>query len=267
MVFRWDLFRHRELATESLLSAVRRGRPPGASLVKPNPQILNGILAGLSRDAYARLTPHLQHVNLPVGMLLTEPNGTLRYAYFVNSGMVSVVAALANGNSLEVGVIGREGMADVSILLGCETSLNRIIVQVTGTGMRMKAATLNRLYNDSNSSLRASGNRYIHYRLNQVSQSAICNHAHQIEERLARWLLSTADAVGEDRFDLTHEFLSQMLGARRSSVTLVAGVLAESGMIEYRRGRIKILKRPQLQELACECYGLLKAEASHLSRN
>src|ERR1051326_5251673 len=178
--------RHRELATESLLSAGRRGRPPGASLVKPNPQILNGILAGLSRDAYARLTPHLQHVNLPVGMLLTEPNGTLRYAYFVNSGMVSVVAALANGNSLEVGVIGREGMADVSILLGCETSLNRIIVQVTGTGMRMKAATLNRLYNDSNSSLRASGNRYIQYRLNQVSQSAICNHAHQIEERLDR---------------------------------------------------------------------------------
>src|ERR1041385_1001813 len=227
----------------------------------------NSILSGLTGAEYARFAPHLEPVSLPVGKVLVEAGGAITHAYFLNSGMASVVATLRNGTTLEVGVIGREGVADVNALLGCKINLNRVIVQVAMTGARIKAGILMRLYVDSARELRASGNRYIQYRLNQVSQSAICNHAHQIEERLARWLLSTADAVGEDRFDLTHEFLSQMLGARRSSVTLVAGVLAESGMIEYRRGRIKILKRPQLQELACECYGLLKAEASHLSRN
>ena len=229
--------------------------------------IPNRFLAGLSRESFAGLAPHLDHVVLRLGALLTEPDGGYRYAYFITSGMVSVVATLASGNSLEVGVIGREGVADVGILLGCATSLNRIIVQVAGTALRMKASILTRLYNESSNSMRTAGNRYIQYRIHQVSQSAICNHAHEIEERLARWLLTTADAVGEDCFDLTHEFLSQMLGARRSSVTLVAGVLAQSGLIEYRRGHIKILKRPQLQDLACECYGVLRAEAAHLSRN
>jgi CRP-like cAMP-binding protein len=155
----------------------------------------------------------------------------------------------------------------VNVLLGCKVNLNRVIVQVAMTGARIKAGILLRLYDDSARELRATGNRYIQYRLNQVSQSAICNHAHEIEERLARWLLTTADTVGQDQFDLTHEFLSQMLGARRSSVTLAAGSLATAGVIEYHRGRILILKRGALQDLACECYFTLKRELAAVNES
>jgi CRP-like cAMP-binding protein len=227
----------------------------------------NFILSGLSRDVYMRFAPHLEPVSLPVGRVLIEAGGTINHAYFVNSGMVSVVAALRDGATLEVGVIGREGVADVNALLGCEINLNCVIVQVAMTAQRIKANMLMRLYQDSGPELQATGNRYIQYRLNQVSQSAICNHAHAIEERLARWLLTTADTVGENHFALTHEFLSQMLGARRSSVTLAAGTLAHAGIIEYRRGRILILKRDALEDLACECYRTLKRELATVNRN
>jgi CRP-like cAMP-binding protein len=220
----------------------------------------NSILSGLTGAEYARFAPHLEQVSLPVGKVLVEAGGAITHAYFITSGMASVVATLRNGATLEVGVIGHEGVADVNALLGCKVNLNRVIIQVAATGARIKAGTLVRLYGDSARELRATGNRYIQYRLNQVSQSAICNHAHEIEERLARWLLTTADTVGNDQFELTHEFLSQMLGARRSSVTLAAGSLANAGVIEYHRGRILILNRAALQDLACECYFALKRE-------
>jgi CRP-like cAMP-binding protein len=227
----------------------------------------NSILSGLTGAEYARFAPHLEPVSLPVGQVIVEAGGAIKYAYFLNSGMASVVATLSNGATLEVGVIGREGVADVNALLGCKVNLNRVIVQVALTAMRMKASMLMRLYEDSAKQFRATGNRYVQYRLNQVSQSAICNHAHEIEERLARWLLTTADTVGNDQFELTHEFLSQMLGARRSSVTLAAGTLANAGVIEYHRGRILILKRAALEDLACECYRTLKRELATVNEN
>lgn len=232
-----------------------------------SPPFQNSILASLSREAYAHFAPHLQPVSLSAGEVLTEPGPVIGDAYFVNSGMVSVLAILHNGDSLEVGIIGREGLVDVNMLLGCRTTLNRVIVQVSATALRIKASVLTRLYNESGPQLRATGNRYMQYRLNQMSQSAICNHAHGIEERLARWLLMTADAVGEDHFCLTHEFLSQMLGARRSSVTLAAGTLALAGIVEYRRGKILILKRKSLEDLSCECYGILKGEYASLAKS
>lgn len=234
----------------------------GVSVKQP---FQNSILASLSREAYARFAPHLRPMSLPVGRVLIEAGGAIEHAYFISSGMISVVAALRNGDTLEVGVIGREGVADVNALLGCKTNLNRVIVQVAATALCIKANVLTRLYQEAGPQLRTKGHSYIQYRLNQVSQSAICNHAHEIEERLARWLLITADTVGEDRFELTHEFLSQMLGARRSSVTLAAGVLAEAGVIEYRRGRILILKRAALENLACECYGTLRGELAAMA--
>ncbi|HEV3038012.1 MAG TPA: Crp/Fnr family transcriptional regulator [Candidatus Angelobacter sp.] len=227
----------------------------------------NSILSGLTGAEYARFAPHLEPVSLPAGKVLVQAGGAIKHAYFLNSGMASVVATLRNGAALEVGVIGREGVADVNALLGCTINLNLVIVQVAMTAMRIKASMLMRLYEDSAKEFRATGNRYIQYRLNQVSQSAICNHAHEIEERLARWLLTTADAVGESQFELTHEFLSQMLGARRSSVTLAAGTLAHAGVIEYRRGRILILKRAALEDLACECYLTLKSELATVNEN
>jgi len=227
----------------------------------------NHILVGLTGCEYARFAPHLEPVSLPAGEVLVEAGGPIKHAYFLNSGMASVVATLSNGTTLEVGVIGREGVADVNALLGCKVNLNRVIVQVAMTAMRIRADVLMRLYQDSARELRETGNRYVQYRLNQVSQSALCNHAHEIEERLARWLLTTADTVGNDQFELTHEFLSQMLGARRSSVSLAAGTLANAGVIEYHRGRILVLKRPALEQLACECYLTLKRELATVNEN
>jgi len=227
----------------------------------------NTILSSLSREAYARFSPHLEAVSLPAGDVLSEPGLISRNAYFINSGMVSVLATLRNGESLEVGIIGREGLVDINMLLGCRTSLNRIVVQVDMTGMRLKSSVLTRLYNDSTPQFRAAGQRYIQYRISQMSQSAICSHAHGIEERLARWLLVTADTVNSESFFLTHEFLSLMIGARRSSVTIAAGVLSQAGIIEYRRGHILIIKRKSLEDLACECYGVLKAEYASVARS
>ena len=231
------------------------------------PPFFNLILGSLSRDAYSRFAPHLSAVSLTAGEVLSEPGAIADDAYFINTGMVSVLAVLRDGDSLEVGVIGREGLVDVNMLLGCRTSLNRVIVQVDATALRMKSSVLTRLYNDSTPQFRASGQRYIQYRLGQMSQSAICSHAHGIEERMARWLLLTADTVNSDRFYLTHEFLSQMLGARRSSVTIAAGVMSEAGIIQYRRGHLAILKRKSLEALACECYGILKREYAGLARS
>jgi len=227
----------------------------------------NLILSSLSREAYSRFSPHLEAVSLMAGDVLSEPGLIAADAYFINSGMVSVLAVLRDGDSLEVGIIGHEGVVDVNMLLGCRTSLNRIIVQMDATALRIKSSVLTRLYNDSSPQFRAYGQRYIQYRIGQMSQSAICSHAHSIEERLARWLLATADTVKSDRFYLTHEFLSQILGARRSSVTIAAGVLSEGGIIKYKRGRILILKRKALEDLACECYGILKGEYADLARS
>jgi CRP-like cAMP-binding protein len=226
----------------------------------------NSLLAGLSAQVYSRFEPHLEFVSLPVGKILMEPGEPMMDAYFITSGMISLVAILRNGDSLEVGVVGREGVADVNVLLGCETSIYRAIVQVAATGLRIKASVLTRLYNESSPQARQVGQQYIQFRINQVTQSAICNHAHAVEERLARWLLTTADTVGEDYFDLTHEFLSQMLGVRRSSVTLAAGVLSAAGLIKYTRGHIVILKRPELEDLACECYSILRNELESMMR-
>src|ERR1051326_4081618 len=220
----------------------------------------NLMLGSLSREAYSRFSPHLEAVSLRAGDVLSEPGLIADHAYFINTGMVSVLAVLRDGDSLEVGLIGREGVVDVNMLLGCRTSLNRVIVQVDATALRMKSSVLTRLYNDSTPQFRAAGQRYIQYRISQMSQSAICSHAHGIEERLARWLLVTADTVNSESFFLTHEFLSLMIGARRSSVTIAAGVLSQAGIIEYRRGHILIIKRKSLEDLACECYGVLKAE-------
>ena len=236
----------------------------------PNPalsQFHNSMLGSLSRDAYSRFAPHLDAVTLATGEVLSEPGMVAEEAYFINSGMVSVLAVLRNGNSLEVGVIGREGVVDVNILLGCRPSMHRVIVQVNATAWRIKSSVLMRLVNDSTAQFRSSGQRYIQYRIAQMSQSAICSHAHGIDERMARWLLLTADTINSDRFFLTHEFLSQMLGVRRSSVTIAAGTLAEAGIIKYRRGHVVILKRKSLENLACECYGILKGEYESLAKS
>jgi CRP-like cAMP-binding protein len=195
--------------------------------------------------------------------VLVEAGGAITHAYFPSVGMISVVAALKNGRRAEVATVGREGMAGLPLFLGSKTSLYEIVSQVAGKGLRMPAAVFTDEVTRS-PAFRARLLRYSELRMAMLGQTAACNAAHRIGPRLARWLLLSQDSVDTDRFVLTHEFLSHMLGAERPSVTLAAGALQKRDLITYRRGSVQVKDRPGLERAACECYGLVRREASRL---
>ncbi|MEA2661307.1 MAG: hypothetical protein QOH08_879, partial [Chloroflexota bacterium] len=189
--------------------------------------------------------------------------GPITHAYFPSEGLISVVAALKNGRRAEVATVGREGMAGLPLFLGSRTSLYEIVSQVSGSGLRMAAAALVDEV-ARNPAFRTRLLRYSELRMAMLGQTAACNAAHRIGARLARWLLISHDSVEGDTFVLTHEFLSHMLGAERPSVTLAAGTLQKRGAITYRRGSVRIKDRPLLERSACECYEIVRREATRL---
>jgi CRP-like cAMP-binding protein len=198
--------------------------------------------------------------------ILVEAGGVISHVYFPSLGLISVVAALNSGRRAEVATVGREGMAGLPLFLGSRTSLYEVISQVAGHGLRMAAA----VFSDELSRSPALRTRLLHYselRMAMLGQTAACNAAHRIGARLARWLLLSQDSVDSDSFVLTHEFLSHMLGAERPSVTLAAGALQKRGLISYRRGLVRIKDRAGLEKAACECYGIVRREASRLMDN
>jgi CRP-like cAMP-binding protein len=173
--------------------------------------------------------------------------------------MISLLAALEGGETVETGVVGAEGMVGISVVLGVETSTSEALVQADGEAFRMKAKALAPLIRNG-SVLHENLLRYIHTILAQISQTAACNRAHNLSERLARWLLLTHDRLGRDEFELTHELLAHMLGTRRAGVSVAASTLREAGVIGYTRGRVTILDRKGLESATCECYRKVKAE-------
>jgi CRP-like cAMP-binding protein len=177
--------------------------------------------------------------------------------------MISVVAALKSGRRAEVATVGREGMTGLPLFLGSKTSVYEIVSQVAGTGLRMTAAAFTAELTQS-AALRTRMLHYTELRMVMLGQTAACNAAHRIGARLARLLLLSQDSVDGDTFVLTHEFLSHMLGAERPSVTLAAGALQKCGLITYRRGSVQVKDRPGLERAACECYGVVRREASRL---
>jgi len=196
-------------------------------------------------------------------LVLVEAGGRLTHAYFPSIGMISVVAALKSGRRAEIATVGREGMAGLPLFLGSTTSLYEIVSQVAGHGLRIPAAAFTAEIARS-PALRARLLRYSELRMAMLGQTAACNAAHRIGQRLARWLLLSQDSADSERFVLTHEFLSHMLGAERPSVTLAAGSLQKRGLITYRRGSVQVKDRPGLERAACECYGIVRREASRL---
>ena len=228
----------------------------------PKLSIQNGILAALPVEEYDRLLKHLTPVSLPLGETLYQPGEKIDYVYFVNTGVVSLVATLKDG-SVEVGLLGNEGMVGFSIALGDDLSPNHAIVQIADGAMRMSAATLRE-------ELKRDGQllplllRSTLLMMKQVSQTAVCNSSHAIGQRLARWLLMCHDRVLGDELKLTQEFISQMLGTRRAGVSEAATLLQGDGLIKYSRGHITILNRAGLEEFACECYAIVRDEAERL---
>lgn len=220
---------------------------------------INQLLTALSGSVYSRLEPCLQTCSLESGQIIYEANETMEFAYFPNRAMISLVSIMEDGATTEIGIIGNEGMVGLPIILGSPRSLSRAIVQVPGDSLRIGAQVLQDEFRESEE-FKNLLLLYTQAFLTQVSQTAACNRQHNIEERLARWLLSVHDCVLEDELPLTQEFVANMLGVRRSGVTIAANALQKAGIIQYRRGKITILNHQALEATSCECYKLVQSE-------
>jgi CRP-like cAMP-binding protein len=220
---------------------------------------VNRLLATLPKNEYKRLLPKLKTVNLVLGEVLYRPGDVIKYVYFPNDSIISLISELSETSWLEVGMVGNEGMAGLAVFMGVNSSSTRALVQGAGTAMRMSSAAVrteaNRLGN-----LHHLLHRYSHSLLTQVSQSSACNRFHFVDARLARWLLMTKDRLGAEEFPLTQEFLASMLGVRREGVSKAAGALQAAKLIRYSRGIITVLNRRGLEAKSCECYEIIKAE-------
>ena len=218
----------------------------------------NRILHSLPPDLLL-LRPQLKLIDLKSGTVLHDAGTPVEYVYFPTSGMVSILAIMRSGDAIETAVIGREGIVGGSIGSNGSQPFGQNVVQISGSAFRIGAKPFLKALEASNE-LRSRVNRYQSLVFLQAQQSAACHAFHTIEARLCRWLLHAADATETERLDLTQEFLSHMLGVRRTSVTLVAHTLQKSGLIRYTRGKIEIIDRPGVEECACECYEVLRSE-------
>lgn len=223
----------------------------------------NRLLAALPAEEYQRLVPHLELVSLPLGQVLYEPGESIRDVYFPHQALISLVSIMQDGSTTEIGLVSSDGMVGIPVFLGGKTTTSQAIVQVESSAMRMKADLLKTEF-DRGGALQRLLLLYTQALLTQVSQVAACNRQHTVEERLARWLLTVRDNIQSDELSLTQEFIAQMLGVRRSGITLAAGTLQQAGMIRYTRGRITVLNRENLEATSCECYRLIRDESSRL---
>ncbi len=223
------------------------------------PRPANKILAALPHEEFKRLRPKLREVSCQLGETIYLPEQEMEYVYFINQGIVSWLATLENGNTVEAGVIGSEGVAGVAVVLGANSTPNEGLIQGPVQASRIAA-------NDLVTEFRRNGKlsklilRFVHSMFIQVAQTAACNRLHTLDQRLARWLLMTHDRVDGEKFPLTQEFLSRMLGVRRAGVSVAANSLRQQKLIDYHRGDILIIDRGGLEGLSCECYKIVKRE-------
>src|SRR3984885_1063535 len=197
-------------------------------------------------------------VDLPLGMQLSEPNRPIEYVYFLNSGLISTDALTEKGESVEVGVIGREGFAGLPALLDQPQMSHSVLIQGVGEGLRIRSPIVRDEFMKGGM-FQQMVHAFIYLQIVQVTQSVLCNRMHEVDARLARWLLTSADRMESESLHLTQEFLAQMLGTQRSTVTVAAGVMQRDGLIGYSRGKIHILQRAKLEASACECYRIVLA--------
>ena len=226
--------------------------------------VRNRILTRLPSDDFRRLEPHLELLELEPRFSLYEPNVDIKYVYFPETGVASIMTVLEGGLESEVATVGFEGIVGLSVFLGVSSIPGRAYWQVSGRAFRLKAKIL-RKETHSGGSLSDTLHLYAQAFFHHLSLTATCNSRHEIYERCSRWLLMTHDRVVGDEFVITHEFLSKMLGVRRSGVTVAAGMLQRAGLINYTRGRVSILDREGLEAASCECYRIVRDEFERLS--
>jgi CRP-like cAMP-binding protein len=227
--------------------------------------VRNRILAGLSHKEYARILPDLARVTLSSGQVLYEPGGDMPSAYFLETAIVSILSMAEDGTSIEVSVVGDEGVIGIPIILRSHGLPYKIVVQGSGIAWRMKADVLRREF-DRCGPFHTLVLHYLHTLIVALSQSGACNQFHTIRQRFCRWVLTSQDRARSSEIKSTQEFLSQMLGVNRSSASQAASALQRAGLISYRRGRITILNRSGLEAAACECYRIVKGEFDRLFR-
>ncbi|HTZ80960.1 MAG TPA: Crp/Fnr family transcriptional regulator [Stellaceae bacterium] len=229
-------------------------------------QIANRLLLSLSPSTLRRLAPALEPMHMKRGQVIDHVDGPIKHLYFVNRGVVSLVKTMRDGRTVEIEAVGIEGITDPNAMFGAiDTAILESIVQIPGTAFRIDRDVLRREL-ERDVDLRLMMQRYAHFVINQIIQTAACNRLHSLEERCCRWLLTAHDSAMADSFPLTHEFLAMMLGVQRAGVSIAAKLLHNAGLIRYRRGEVTIADRAGLEEAACECYGVLRDQAMTLFR-
>jgi CRP-like cAMP-binding protein len=223
----------------------------------------NLILASLTRERYETVLPHLEEVNLVRGQILHEIGIDIVHAYLPLQGMISLLSATEDGGTIEVGFTGNDGIVGLSPIFGVKPSPYRAMVQIPCKALKIRAHFLKQEF-ERGGRFKDVLLRYAHASLTQVSQLAVCHHFHKVEKRLCLWLLITRDLVQGDEFEFTQEFLSNMLGVPRTSVTMIAGTLQKAHLISYRRGKIQLLKPRELEANACECYRIIREERENI---
>lgn len=225
---------------------------------RPEP-LQNRLLAALSGDARKRIFPKLKLIEMFLGDVIYESDQSIEYVYFPVDCIISLLYVMVNGASAEISVVGKEGMAGVAVIMGGESTPNRFIVQSHGHAYRLPAADLKHEFNE-HSEIRIITLRFTQALITQMSQTAVCNRHHSIDQQLCRWLLLSLDRLEGNELNMTQELIANMLGVRREGVTEAAGKLQRLGVIKYRRGRIMVLDRPKLESLCCECYSVVRRE-------
>jgi CRP-like cAMP-binding protein len=223
----------------------------------------NQLLRALPPAVYQRWQSSLEQVNLPLGQVLYESGGVLSHIYFPTSAIVSLLYVMEDGASAEIAVVGNEGVVGISLFMGGESTPSRAVVQSAGIGFRMKAAPLKDEFERSGPVLRLLL-RYTQALITQMSQTAVCNRHHSLDQQLCRWLLLSLDRLQGDELIMTQELIANMLGVRREGVTEGALKLQKAGLIRYSRGRITVLDRTGLEHRSCECYAVVKKEYNRL---
>jgi CRP-like cAMP-binding protein len=232
-------------------------------MAAPHCTTQNHLLAAFPTAEYERLAPHLELIAMPLGQVLCESGGRLDYVYFPTTCIVSVLYVLKDGASAEIAVVGNEGLVGISVFMGGDTTPSRAVVRSGGYGYRLKAGLMQQEFGRAGPVMRLLL-RYTQALITQMTQTAVCNRHHSVEQQLCRALLLSLDRLSSNSLTMTQELIANMLGVRREGVTEAAGNLQRAGLIRYSRGHIDVLDRPGLEQAVCECYGVVKREFDRL---
>jgi CRP-like cAMP-binding protein len=235
--------------------------------MKPNDRLLaakkNYLISSLTESDFAKVFPKLEAVSLKLGQVMHESGDPMDYVYFPTTAIISLLYIMENGSTAEIGVVGNDGILGIELFMGGETTTNRAIVQRAGDGLRMKARDMKAEFT-LGGAFQKMLLRYTQALIAQISQTAVCNRLHSVEQQLCRWLLLSHDRLDSDKLIMTHDLISNMLGVRREGVTLAAQKLVARKLIKSVRGTMTIIDRPGLENAVCECYRVVNTEYNRL---